>query len=168
MHSLQSYGQDAVVYDNNAYTITSIYNDGTLKLYTSHLTQPIEPEGQPEYYMNQLKAWAVTSDVETFRQGATAYRNSKDWAKEKRDEFIDAANGRATDLCIASASFESSLDAEVSTSATRLRVAESETSADELALDDEEMSISVSKRARIERPDPNERTGRRGRHPRNQ
>jgi hypothetical protein len=27
----------------------------------------------------------MTSDLETFRQGATAYRNLRDWTKEQRD-----------------------------------------------------------------------------------
>lgn len=65
--SLQSYGQDEPVYDNNAYTITSIYHGGTLKMYTSHPAQPTGPGGRPEYFMNQLKGWSLTSDPETFR-----------------------------------------------------------------------------------------------------
>jgi hypothetical protein len=161
LYSLQVYGHEAPVYDDNAYTITSIYNDGTLKLYTSHPVQPREPSGQPEYYTNQLKAWAVSSDVETFRQGATAYRNSRDWAKEKRDGFIEAANRRVTNRYTASVSIESFTDAEVSSSRARLEVAESETSADELAFEDDKMSTSFSKRAR--RVSPDGRTGRRGR-----
>lgn len=32
MHSLQSYGVDGAVHDNNACTITSIYSDGQLKM----------------------------------------------------------------------------------------------------------------------------------------
>ena len=48
--------------------------------------------------------YAMTSDKETFRHGATAYRNSKNWTKEKRDEFIKVANGRVVDLHTASAS----------------------------------------------------------------
>lgn len=39
----------------------------------------------------------MTSDFETFRQGATAYRNARDWAKEQRDEAIRRANERAGD-----------------------------------------------------------------------
>ncbi|OJD10629.1 hypothetical protein AJ78_08413 [Emergomyces pasteurianus Ep9510] len=92
MHALQSYQQDGSTYDNNAYTLTSTYHGGTLKLYTTHL---IEPEGlgrHPEYIMTQLKGWSMTSDPGTFRQGASAYRNARDWAKEKRNEFIRAAN----------------------------------------------------------------------------
>ncbi|EFW14297.1 hypothetical protein D8B26_007044 [Coccidioides posadasii str. Silveira] len=33
MHSLQTYRQDKLTYDNNAYTITSTYHGGQLKLY---------------------------------------------------------------------------------------------------------------------------------------
>ena len=36
MQSLHSYGQGGSGYDNNARTITSIYHDGMLKMYTSH------------------------------------------------------------------------------------------------------------------------------------
>lgn len=36
MHSLQSYGQDDTIFDNNAYTISSTYYDGALRLYACH------------------------------------------------------------------------------------------------------------------------------------
>ena len=54
MHSLQSYGKGELVYDNAAYTVTSIYHGGTLKMYTIHLAQPAEPNGRPSYYMTQI------------------------------------------------------------------------------------------------------------------
>lgn len=57
MHSLQSYGEDEPVHENNAYTITSIYSDGQLKMYTSHPVQPTSPKGRPEYCMTQLNTW---------------------------------------------------------------------------------------------------------------
>jgi hypothetical protein len=44
--------------------------------------------------MHQLSAWGMTGNIETFRQGATFYRNGRDWAKEQRDEAIRLANGR--------------------------------------------------------------------------
>ena len=47
--------------------------------------------------MNQFTGWSITSDPETFRQGATAFRNASDWAKEQRDEAIRRANERAND-----------------------------------------------------------------------
>jgi hypothetical protein len=71
IHSLQSYGQDEPTYDNNAYAVASIYHGGTLKMYTSHPAQPNGPGSRPEYYMNQVRAFALTSDPDTFQQGAT-------------------------------------------------------------------------------------------------
>ncbi|OAX78537.1 hypothetical protein ACJ72_07154 [Emergomyces africanus] len=96
IHALQSYRQEPV-YDNNAYTLTSTYHGGTLKLYTTHISQSDDPDYHHEYFMTQVKGWSLTSDVETFRQGASAYRNARDWAKEKRDEFIRTANERFHD-----------------------------------------------------------------------
>ncbi|OAT04133.1 hypothetical protein BDBG_16191 [Blastomyces gilchristii SLH14081] len=94
MHTLQSYQQDRSrsTYDNSAYTLMSIYHGGTLKLYTTHLTEPEGPGHCPEYIMTQLNTWGMTGNLETFQQGACAYRNARDWAKEKRDEFIRTAN----------------------------------------------------------------------------
>ncbi|WEW61538.1 hypothetical protein PRK78_007028 [Emydomyces testavorans] len=93
MQSLQSYGGDSI-HDNNAYTIASIYQDGTLKLYTSHPTKSSAPERRTEYFMTQINTWGMTGNIESFRQGATAYRNARDWAKGKRSQFIEAANRR--------------------------------------------------------------------------
>ncbi|KAG9228475.1 hypothetical protein BJ875DRAFT_508482 [Amylocarpus encephaloides] len=98
MHSLQSYGQDEPTYDNSAYTITSIYHGGQLKMYTSHPAQPSGPGSRPEYYMTQINTWGMTGNAETFRRGATAFRNARDWTKEQRDEAIRYANDRANDL----------------------------------------------------------------------
>lgn len=94
IHSLQSYGQVDLTHDTNAYTISSIYHDGTLKMYTSHPIQPTSRGRRPEYVMHQLKGWSMTSDFETFRKGATYYRNGQDWAMEQRDEAIRRANER--------------------------------------------------------------------------
>lgn len=97
IHSLQSYGEGQSVYDNKAYTITSIYSDGVLKMYTTHPIHPTSPGGRPTYCMNQLGAYAMTHNQETFRQGATAYRNARDWTREQRDEAIERANKRVND-----------------------------------------------------------------------
>lgn len=95
VHSLQSYGKTEPVYDGNAYTLSSTYHDGTLKLYAHHPTAPITPGGRPEYHMTQLKAYALTSDRDTFVDGATAFRNARDIAGQYRDDFIEAANMHA-------------------------------------------------------------------------
>ncbi|KAL9127755.1 MAG: hypothetical protein Q9175_007672 [Cornicularia normoerica] len=94
MDSLQSYGQENTSHITNAYTISSIYHDGTLKMYTSHPSPPTNPGSRPEYHMRQLNGWVMTGHIETFRQGATYYRNGRDWAKQQRDEAIRRANER--------------------------------------------------------------------------
>ena len=95
MLSLRSYGQEKPVYDNNSYTITSTYCGGMLKLYTTHPVQSDSHGGRPEYYMTHLRSFAMSDTVETFREGATAFRNARDLAKEWRDEAINQANERA-------------------------------------------------------------------------
>lgn len=94
IYRLQSYKQDEPAYDNKAYTITSTYQAGQLKLYTTHPTAPRESDGRAEYIMTPLRSFAMTDNPDTFRSGASAYRNARDWTKEQRDEFIKSANER--------------------------------------------------------------------------
>jgi hypothetical protein len=134
MHRIQSYG-NALAYDNNAYTIASTYHDGQLKLYTNHPTPSIDPERSTDYYMNQLGAWALAGNPETFRHGATAFRNARDWAKEQRDRFIMAANETVRDMPL-DISFEASSGTLHSRSTPVAHSRDSETSTDELAAPD--------------------------------
>ncbi|KAF2452267.1 hypothetical protein BDY21DRAFT_425261 [Lineolata rhizophorae] len=92
MHKLQTYGQQVPTYDNNAYTISAEYNFGQLKMFAHHLGQPNGPGSEPEYYMNQLGAWAMLGDLETFLKGATAFRNAQAWTEAQRDAAIAHAN----------------------------------------------------------------------------
>ncbi|KAM5489075.1 hypothetical protein MaudMau93_003800 [Microsporum audouinii] len=95
IYKLQTYRQKEPTYDNNAYTIISIYYGGALKLCTIHPTAPWpNSKGRPEYIMTSLRSFAMADSLDSFRQGATAYRNARDWAKEQRDGFIRAANER--------------------------------------------------------------------------
>lgn len=95
VHSLQSYGQEEPVYDNNAYTITSIYHGGALKMYTSHVTQPRSSGGRPRYHMNHLASFSLAGDRDTCVAGLQAYRNGRQWAEKQRNEAIRQANERA-------------------------------------------------------------------------
>lgn len=99
MHCLQSYSKGEPVYDGNAYTVASTYHagTGTLQMYTTHPTRG-EDGISPEYHMTQVRAFALTSNPDTFRQGAAAFRNARDWAQEQRDAFITAANERARSM----------------------------------------------------------------------
>lgn len=90
MHALQNYREDEAFYDGNSYTYGSTYHagTGTLQLYACHMTGPATTAGGPEYHVTQLKAYAVTSDRETYVNGAGALRNLRDLAKEHRGNFI--------------------------------------------------------------------------------
>ena len=133
VHELRSYINSEMTYDNNAYTITSTYHPcGLLTMYTAHPTMSEDPANPPEYRMTQLNSWSMIGNLETFRQGAGALRNARDWAKEKRDELIAAANSKVldtehSDLVSSTQSFSS-----LSNEPTQ---PESDSSADELALD---------------------------------
>jgi hypothetical protein len=91
---MQNYRQEQLIYDNKLYAFSLTYHDGTLKLHAHHLTAPNIYGGRQEYYMFQLKAYAVSSDLKTFIQGATAFRNLRDLAKRYRDASIEHANVR--------------------------------------------------------------------------
>ncbi|GJN70045.1 hypothetical protein PLICBS_004097 [Purpureocillium lilacinum] len=95
IHTLQNYGETEPRYDGNAYTFSSTYHDGLLKLYTHHVTAPASAEGRPEYHMTQLDTWGMTGNIDSFRRGATAFRNAREMAERYRGAFIQAANTRA-------------------------------------------------------------------------
>ncbi|KAH7268751.1 hypothetical protein B0J15DRAFT_533957 [Fusarium solani] len=92
--AIRSYKADAATFDNKAYTIGCTYQDGQLKMYASHPIEPSICTRKPGIVMTQLKAFALTNDPDTFRQGAAAYRNGRDWAKQQRDQVIAQANER--------------------------------------------------------------------------
>lgn len=60
IYHLQLYGETENIYDGNAYTITSVYHDGALKMYTIHPTSPLNPGYLSEYHMTQLRSFAMT------------------------------------------------------------------------------------------------------------
>jgi hypothetical protein len=95
IHSLQTYSEQTPKYNNNAYTLSAIYHFGTLKIYSHHVSKPNGPGSQPEYYMHQLYAWALTASKETLIQGITAFRNAESWTEAQRNAAIDHANAIA-------------------------------------------------------------------------
>lgn len=97
MHALQNYGAEEPACDGNAYTYSSTYHAGTatLQLYAHHPAAPTAPGSGPEYHMTLVKAFAMTSDRDTFVQGATAFRNARNLAQTHRVRFIQAANAKA-------------------------------------------------------------------------
>ena len=98
MHELRSYVDPETTHDKNAYTITATYLGELLTIYSTHTTPSNDPKNLLEYHMTRLNAWVLTGNPKAFRQGAIALRNTRDWAKEKRKELIDAVNGKVLDV----------------------------------------------------------------------
>ena len=134
-HELRSYVGQETLFDNKAYTITSTYHggSGTLKLYTTHPTRSTDPNRDYDFHLTQLRGWDMTDSPDTFRQGAGALRNARELAKEKREELIAAANSKL--LNAERSDLVSSTQSLVSPSSDEPVRVDSDTSADELALD---------------------------------
>ncbi|KAI9035600.1 uncharacterized protein KD926_003204 [Aspergillus affinis] len=86
-------------HDNHAYAIASTFQKGTLGIYVTHPTRipsNINPgaDRQTDYAMTQVGYYSLIGSPESYQQGVSAYRNSRDLAKEYRDEFIRQANER--------------------------------------------------------------------------
>ena len=135
MHSLQNYGSVTPKYDGNAYSIASTYVDGQLKMFATHPAAPTRPGQRSQYVMTQLDSYALAGNINTFRQGAGAYRNGRDWAQAQRDRFITSANevARSKSDELTSTRTPANGPGSLSTAAER-DFAESDSSADELAL----------------------------------
>ncbi|KAI9782238.1 MAG: hypothetical protein M1839_005352 [Geoglossum umbratile] len=97
VHSLNTYGQDQPIYNNDLYAISSFYLGGVLKMYGHSVAQPNGRGTQPEYCMHKLGGWEMTSNRDTFLKGVTVFKNAMDLTKEYRDVAIAHANEHATD-----------------------------------------------------------------------
>ncbi|KAK5069423.1 hypothetical protein LTR51_008673 [Lithohypha guttulata] len=142
MHSLQNYGTDEVVYDGKAYSFTTTYLDGQLKMYTTHPTAPKTTGEQAEYHMTQMRSFAMTDTPDRFREGAAAYRNARDFADVQREILIKHANKLAAQM-LADTPSSTHVSSHTSLSMSVLPEGDSDTSVDELAL-----SPARSKRSR--------------------
>ncbi|KAK3176921.1 hypothetical protein OEA41_008247 [Lepraria neglecta] len=145
IHELRSYVGQETPFDNNAYTITSTYHGGTgdLTIYSTHPTPSNDSQNPIEYRITQLNGWKMTGNPEAFRQGASALRNARDLVKEKREELIAAANSKVPDA--EHSDLVSSTQSFTSQPSNEPTQPESETSADELALDINTFATSSSR-----------------------
>lgn len=94
MQNLQDFGRYHRDFDNKAYTITSIYQAGGLKLFTVHPFKSTS-SNRTEYCMTRLRAFPMIDNAESYREGLNWYRNALEWAKEQREATIEEANKRA-------------------------------------------------------------------------
>ncbi|KAI9681151.1 MAG: hypothetical protein M1817_002433 [Caeruleum heppii] len=157
VHKLRAFGVEAsgveypeTLFDDNAYTITSTYHGGTgtLQMYTTHPTRSPDDEISPAYHMTQLRSLAMTDSVERFREGASAFRNARDWAKEQRDDLIAGVNTRVIGMPSETSTLESSGHSMLSQSVNEFTLQDSETSADALGLDASVDTNTSHKRSR--------------------
>lgn len=95
MHKLQNYGKGELEYDGNAYTFSSTYHSGLLRIHAHHLTAPMTEDGRPEYHTTEIASFSLRDDLGTFIKGVTALLNARDLAEHVRDNFIRRANARA-------------------------------------------------------------------------
>lgn len=100
MYKLRSYVDPDTAVDGNAYTISATYNGGSgsgfLTLYATHAAISKDPERPVDYYMTKLRSFAMTDHHDTFRQGASALRNAREWAQEQRTTLVTTANAKAS------------------------------------------------------------------------
>ena len=98
VHELRRYIDPATASDGNAYTITSTYDSGsgTLSIHAVHTTLTNDSNIPLEYRMTTLDSFCMIGNPKTFREGACAFRNARDWAQETRDELITQANQKAS------------------------------------------------------------------------
>ena len=81
-----------------------------------------------------FRRFSICDSPQIFRQGVGAFRNARDLAKEQREIFIEQANAVARAQSVDTMSFDTSNSQDTVTSMQE-RVIDSDTSADELALD---------------------------------
>lgn len=59
IHKRRSFATDGTeLYDNNAYIITSTYQDAYLKMFTIHITEPTNPENPPRVRHDSMRRLA--------------------------------------------------------------------------------------------------------------
>ena len=62
------FGTEALGHNTTeTHVIISTYSSGTLKMFTSHVKQSMQPGGRPEYVMTHLNSWALTGNIGSFQ-----------------------------------------------------------------------------------------------------
>lgn len=131
MLAIRGYIDPSTQYNNDAYTIAATYHpDGTLAIYTMHVAKVTGQAYQEEYRLTKLRSFNMTDIPERFREGATYLRNARDLAKEFRDRHIAMAYNKAQSTPSSGPLSSGTMRSD------RPPRPDSDTSADELSLDD--------------------------------
>ncbi|KAL8832269.1 MAG: hypothetical protein Q9191_000368 [Dirinaria sp. TL-2023a] len=94
MRELRSYAGHEISKNEACYTLTATYNTSpaSVFIYAHHCTPSSDPAREYDYHMTRVGGWIMDNDYDGFRDGASALRNAREWAKEQRDELVAAAN----------------------------------------------------------------------------
>jgi hypothetical protein len=93
MYHLHSY-KGTKYFDNNAYTIVSELRGEVLQIFCTH---PSLRDGRIEYHMNLLAGWYIgNNNDDGYRDAVRGWQNIREWARDKRDQFIREANARVS------------------------------------------------------------------------
>ena len=100
IHELRSYIGQETLYDNKAYTIAISYkgDEDILEFYSIHPSPSTNSNRKYDLRSTWLTIKSIKNYPDSFLKGATALRNARDWAKEKREELIAAANSKVSDM----------------------------------------------------------------------
>lgn len=93
MHRLQMYGLKTF-YDQKAYTISTIYMNGILTIYSHHLLPSETPNKPPHYRTRYLMTSTIIDSLKEYRRGVAALRNLQDLAHDFRVDLLRGANRR--------------------------------------------------------------------------
>ena len=92
MLMLQNYDNPIPKFDGKAYTFTTTFHCGYLGIYATYPSAPTMPGGPLQYHQTLVNTYGLHGSIETFQNGAAAYRNAKEWCKEQRDRMVLKAN----------------------------------------------------------------------------
>lgn len=56
------------------------------------------------FHVTPIEGFDISESPNSFRRGVTAFRNAREWAMKKSDEFIDSANAKMQNLAPAAES----------------------------------------------------------------
>ncbi|EXJ76308.1 uncharacterized protein A1O5_00816 [Cladophialophora psammophila CBS 110553] len=103
--ALQSYGGN-YAFDGKAYTLTAIYNDGTLRIYATwpsgripSLSEGVNPLKQIQYDTILVAGWVIGSSLQAWCEALTALRGAVERTARWRESLIAAANAHTLEDC---------------------------------------------------------------------
>lgn len=96
MHRVENLGRRREVFDNKARTASAIlHGEGSLALFSHHLSQPMGRGTPSETFMTPLRSFDLADSPSSFRQGVGALRNASDYTHQHRTSSIQNAHRRS-------------------------------------------------------------------------